>query len=1790
MPDTTPEPVPPQTPPEKPKKRRNWKRRIRWTVIVILALVVVGRVLVPLALPMVLRKVANIYGMTCDYDRLQLNVLSGDAGIWGLHFDPKEGGKPILATDYCHGNLSVLDLLRGRLAVWRVEADGVEINIERTKTGDIPLLDHFLAASGTPVPVTATPTTKPTKPGEIDLSSPLRLDALRLTHIHLHVHDEGVTPPVDADLAMDLRLSDLGAPDRRARFEMNMSVDPLLDNLKITGTGQSGGKNLDADVNMLIRGIRCKPAAAYLAPLGIVPIADSMNLTAAGKFKATAAANNAPGFAASIAFDQLSAVVDKKEAMALDHLRIDADQIDTKAVHLSRIDFDGARANGQRGADGNLQVLGIEYNPALVVHHEPTTKPIEPPAKPSPLLAELAQLPWSIGEVALRNGQIKLHDDAVTPAADVAIIADELSAKSIVHDPQNPNTAIQLLAQLHLPNLITSIKATGTVLPFADKKTFDGTVEATGIKPDAIKPYLNQIGIESTLKDARFSAALHADARLGDSLIANATVSKLEFRDDLPLLAMPTISLADAKLDTATAAIDIGDIELNGPAIKVLRDPTGQFATLGFRTRPHNAGSEVPRRAGPTAVVASTTRPTPTTQPAFALSSLPHITLHKFAWHDIHLDLEDQTTSPATGVTINEIGIEAANLTTIAGPNSAGTFKAWINAPQLVQQGQVAGGIVPQEHGITLNANMNVQGLKTIPIAPYLKPLGIEPVIDGGSFVCQANANVSVADAGPSGSLLLKQLVYSDGQSELAGVDGVLVDNAALRDGKLDIDQIVITQPRAAAWRDADGRLRAAGFKLLPVQPAAASETSNAVAPASKPAVATSQPTVPPPPPFIVSLPKFVVQNAQFRWADNAMQPPVKLTGSADVEIDNIVVGKDADPAKLSIFARATDCLQSAKITGTVGLGLTHQAIALDIQAGGLRAGALSQYFPTGMGSTLKDGLFTAHITAAHADNSAGGMAIELTAAPVDFRQAGADTAFFHLDSAEVNVPRIDLPDYGINIKEISVTGVTTHAERLASGEISCMGITVGGNEPAPVGPPATRPVVVAAPPATQPIVAQTVQPTTGPSVQDLLAASRRAIPVVTLDKLDLKVANVTLTDLARPDSKPLVISDLELKNAEPINVLGKDYASKPPIKLHFGTKISPLVDLASVDITTAPFIRQPTLVIDSSLTGIHGDGLTDLVPELKSQIDGSAMTNGTSSAHLEADAKWDRKSPLDFDISNGMDADVVVSKVQHRASPDGPILAGVDEVRAENIRFDPSQPLLRFKTIEITKPIGLVKRDKTGIAAAGWVYKIATTQPATQPTTQLADASANGKAPPPSTQPVAESAPPRAEVRIDKLLISGLDFRVEDNAVDPPLVVPLNDLDVEVRNISSLAPYEERPPTRFSVLVGADKVKLAKRGSSPVVYEDRDLFSQVAANGELSLYPKPRGWVKESVSAFELASLQGEAKALGENLTSGTYDMAVDLRLEPTGAIGVNSRFIVTDLSLTEPPNGFIQRTLQLPAPLDVAIFAVQGADNSIVFPLNPSLPAPDPKKKYEIPYVPLGLAALDGVRQVLVTAITQSAMKAANLATGALGLGGDSQPKDLTTVITFPPGSSAMGADQSVALSPLLKQLQDDPSLTVALKGELGSGDVKLSAGRANPTREQSASIESSLRARKAQLLSLRGDTAGRARAQLVAQGVAGADPVLTQLKAIDRELAATEESLDQIGDLLKPGAEKQADRRTRAACLQLAGDRLSELKKVIAAAGIAADRVNASAAKFNPADDLDGGRIVITVVKKK
>jgi hypothetical protein len=119
---------------------------------------------------------------------------------------------------------------------------------------------------------------------------------------------------------------------------------------------------------------------------------------------------------------------------------------------------------------------------------------------------------------------------------------------------------------------------------------------------------------------------------------------------------------------------------------------------------------------------------------------------------------------------------------------------------------------------------------------------------------------------------------------------------------------------------------------------------------------------------------------------------------------------------------------------------------------------------------------------------------------------------------------------------------------------------------------------------------------------------------------------------------------------------------------------------------------------------------------------------------------------------------------------------------------------------------------------------------------------------------------------------------------------------------------------------------------------------------------------------------------------------------------------------------------------------------------------------------------------------------------------------------------------------------------------------------------------------------LLAQRSSLAGAVRGKVATLSPRESTAALEDVRQIDRQLAAIESSLDSILEQQRPGADRQADRRTKAASLDLARQRLDAVRAILLSSGArdAAERVRAIAPQFAPTDA--GGGVEITLIEKK
>ena len=814
----------------------------------------------------------------------------------------------------------------------------------------------------------------------------------------------------------------------------------------------------------------------------------------------------------------------------------------------------------------------------------------------------------------------------------------------------------------------------------------------------------------------------------------------------------------------------------------------------------------------------------------------------------------------------------------------------------------------------------------------------------------------------------------------------------------------------------------------------------------------------------------------------------------------------------------------------------------------------------------------------------------------LEFKDGAEGAPLLGLEAFRVLIGRLDLPGHVVAVDEISLAAFETGAERTGQGGLRLLGLRVD--------PPPSAPSPEAAPAkAQEPVAAALVPHPTAPAQE---------LPLVTLGRLDLGVRRLSFFDASKPGSVPLAIADLHLSNPQAIELLGADPEARPPVKLDLAARIDPVAGALRVGIEALPFADEPNLKIAVVLEGIHGDGLTAILPELKEKIDGASLADGSFKMGLETALKLQKRGPLAFDLAKGFGLDLSVRGIEFRGSPSGPVLAGLEELHVDVAKVDPATGAVLVRSVEIAKPAGRVSLEKDGLHVLGLVVKIPEAPKKTDaPVVAQAEKPAKVEAPAePAKSPAAAPRPAAPEIRVDRLVVSGLDFTAEDRTCEPALLLPLTGLDLEAMNITTKALTEEQD-IRFDLRLKSGKVPLpvpAKGGltegllgvSSLVAslaggskdapkLEDREVFEEIGASGRIGLYPGLRGWLKAGVNALELTAFQGPAARAGVTIGAGVLDNSTDVRFDRDGSMSVALRPIFSDLGLSESSGGPISKVLKLSMPLDSVIFLLRNEYGEIKVPIAVTLDAGGKPSLSEISRI-----AITTLSTQIAKAVANSPFRLVNSAANLvpLGGGGDPKAKSAPQVLSFAPGDPVLVPVEIGKIGPVLEQMRDDRSLSMTLHHESGSGDFARAKERVNPSTEDCLRRAAGLKERRTELLAVRAPAATRARIA-VASRLDGQDrEPLENLRAIDRELGQIENALDHLYRLLRAGAERQAAQRTRAACIVLGRDRLAAVRAALTSSGIPGieERIRIAPVRFAEAEGSEGGRVVITTGRSK
>jgi len=433
------------------------------------------------------------------------------------------------------------------------------------------------------------------------------------------------------------------------------------------------------------------------------------------------------------------------------------------------------------------------------------------------------------------------------------------------------------------------------------------------------------------------------------------------------------------------------------------------------------------------------------------------------------------------------------------------------------------------------------------------------------------------------------------------------------------------------------------------------------------------------------------------------------------------------------------------------------------------------------------------------------------------------------------------------------------------------------------------------------------------------------------------------------------------------------------------------------------------------------------------------------------------------------------------------------------------------------------------------------------------------------------------SELRVDRILVSGVAAELVDTTREPPVVVPLGGLDVEAGPLTTRA-LHARAPIRFhAVVAGAppEREGSAEADAAPV-------FDELVLAGDVEFRPELSGWVQLTLSGLELAEAARLAPPQAVGIGGGALDLRVHAKLKGRSGMSIQSTIVFTDLEVEEPVGGPIESGLGLPVPLDTALFLLRNPAGehrlSVGFAVDEEGVSGDQ----------LALAATSAAAQVLAAAIAGAPLRLL----GALVPASDERPRGPRAVrtIEFAAGASDPPAAAASTLFQLRRELESNASLQLVLRHELGAADVERAEGLANPPEPECLALVARARQRKAELLRGRAVAATRARA-LLAVGARESTAASESLRAIDRELALVEDTLDGVLEILRSPSPRQARKRTRIAALEISQARLDAITSILRETlePDEAARLDVRAPRFEVAGGEGGGKIIVELTER-
>lgn len=1953
-------------------------RVVKWTLIVVVVLLLVIRASLPWLVPFAAKKAGDPLGLDVQLADFTLSVFKGDVSIGGLlvHAKPDQGvstTEPLVALRRLSADIGMRDLVDGVVRVRFVEVDGLEVGVERRADGSLALPKAMTekpqdAPSTTTVAEPTAEEPAPEPEGPLDFTLPVQVDRVSVSNLRARVRDGAVLPPLDRTLELDLDLSDLGVPGKPFSFELRAAIPALIDAFRIGIDGSIEGPRASARVDVQLDGLALAPLEPYLKDAGVEALASQLDFDVTIDAAVDATSRPANELGATLQVDGLALRSDLAEAFAIDRLEVQIDRISDAAIVVAKIALSGLRGGATKNADGSLLAAGFRIgaqstpsDPSVpTTDSDAESAPPDPapvattedavatPAKPAPVV--------SVAAIDLSDLRFAFRDESMSPPLSVEPRVVTLSTRDLVLDDKAAERPLSLDLAIALPGLLERLQVTAQSAVEGGARTFAVELSASGVNAVALEPWIAPSGIEPTMRAGELT--LRTSGRLEPAMGAptriDARIDGVRLVEGVELFGLDGLVVEGVSLGESEIAIT--GVSIDNPRVVVKREADGslRMPVIRIPAKPSSAEGAVAATEPTNPPTTPSVEPSPNAPdpqapaaPADESAAATTFSLARLRWQNAALRFEDEAIAEPRTFTLKDVDLAVEGVR-VTGRGLEQPVKLTLAAAveglltSLTLDAQATAVTAGDDLDATANLSFALAGLDMDALAPYTAGAPVDPTFRAADFRVKAVALAKKRGDDLNAGVEVTDLALTDGTHTLFGVARLAIDDASVTPTQIEVGAVELSGVRLAAERLADGGLIACGIALAApseagtaaatgansgaqrAPEASASTATEALTPSTDAVAANAAPTI--------RLKRVAVGDVRVGWKDGAVTPAVDTSLVAEIGLEGLELGNAPPAARFGVGLTLEGAMDRLTLEGTVIPNPDDLQLAANLAIAGLRPDAVAGYLAAAPEITLRDGRLAMTLEARLAKALAGGQDASLALRSFSYRD-GEQDPFLAFDELAIVAPRLDAENGVFEVTKIGLVGFETHAEKTAEGGMKMLGIALDPPAVAHAEAAAlTEAVDLAEAAATPPTVADGAAaqpaPSAAPAAAESFVAPPKALSLLArIDDVDIELKKLTFVDGTKPGA-PYQIG-MRLESEGPIVIDSNERTeAAPPILFALGAHFEPLGTDLLLRLQAEPLAAEPMVRADFDVRGIDAAKLAELVPGVFDTRQPPRITEGVFTGSAEGRLVFRRRGPLDFDVSRGFGALLQLSDIAFRERPDGEILAGLDGLRASVKTMAPATGDVHLDQLEITTPrLSIVKRtEHTEIAGLRFPVPV-TPVPQDPVATADAPAPAPEAATPPfaaAGEPASTTPPgPKPEFRIDEILVHGIDVDIVDETVNPPFTLPLETLEVEIRNATTRA-LEQPVPIRFNITLGAGPVELpirkaaeplvpsvanlagdvtalgsgaldagldvgkgaldvgkgalgagaegvekiggalgdalggalggiglgkdkaerekaeqekadkekaeeqkeaaardeaAASESAPVLgadglpipaateppvtepapaetvaLEKRNLFDEIELKGQLVLMPVMKGNVDLRISAFELLGVKGVAESAGVKISEGLLDLGVQTRFLGADGIGINTVTSFENLSLTEPSGGPISRYLQLPAPLDVVVFALRDEEGVMRIPLRVAIKPENISITGILGAVTATLAEMIGraiahspLRAVgTVGDIGGAAMGAVGLGNvgldtvgldkglSAIGLGGDTSPSaEDRTELPFGVADAVIDSAVRDQVALIASTLEKQPETKLVLSHRLTREDVERARTLVNPGRAAIDEIVLGLKRRRGELTARREALTAELRVRFVYGDPWSTRETNVALRDVLDELGRIEDALDDLYDLTAPESERRRDTRARAGSLAVAAQRLAEVRRAIILAGgpELADRIEIQAPRF-------------------